>query len=94
LYVNKASEHSGYGRRLMAFVENLAREKGLGSLFALSTQAFVYLQQKGGFREAPPDILPPSRREKYEESGRHSRVLIKPVSTSVLTVEPTATNGT
>jgi amino-acid N-acetyltransferase len=94
LYVNKASEHSGYGRRLMAFVENLAREKGLGNLFALSTQAFVYLQQKGGFREATPDILPPARREKYEESGRHSRVLMKPVSTSVLTVEPTVASGT
>ena len=94
LYVNKASEHSGYGRRLMAFVENLAHEKGLGNLFALSTQAFVYLQQKGGFREAKPDILPPARREKYEESGRHSRVLIKPVSTNVLSLEPTAASGT
>jgi amino-acid N-acetyltransferase len=93
LYVNRASEHSGYGRRLMAFVENLAREKGLGNLFALSTQAFVYLQQKGGFREATPDILPPARREKYDESGRHSRVLIKPVGNNVLTVEPAATGG-
>lgn len=93
LYVNHASEHSGYGRRLMAFVENLAREKGLGNLFALSTQAFVYLQQKGGFREATPDILPPARREKYDESGRHSRVLIKPVGNNVLPVEPAQTNG-
>ena len=93
LYVNRASEHSGYGRRLMAFVENLAREKGLGNLFALSTQAFVYLQQKGGFREATPEILPPTRREKYDESGRHSRVLIKPVGNNVLTGEPAASGG-
>ena len=94
MYVNRASEHRGYGRRLMAFVENLAREKGLGTLFALSTQAFVYLQQKGGFREATPDILPAARREKYEESGRRSRVLMKPVSNSVLTVEPSVASGT
>ena len=47
-------------------------------MFALSTQAFVYLQQKGGFHEAQPDALPPARREKYDQSGRHSKVLIKP----------------
>jgi amino-acid N-acetyltransferase len=46
-------------------------------LFALSTQAFVYLQQKGGFTEAGPEILPPVRRSKYEASGRNSRVLVK-----------------
>lgn len=77
LYVSQAHENQGYGRKLMAFTETLAREKGLKRLFALSTQAFNYLQQKGGFHEAPPDSLPPARRSKYETSGRNSKILVK-----------------
>jgi amino-acid N-acetyltransferase len=77
LYVSRSSENQGLGRKLMSFVENLARERGFEQLFALSTQAFVYLQQKGGFSEAGPEVLPVARRAKYETSGRNSRVLIK-----------------
>lgn len=77
LYVSKMHENQGYGRKLMAFIENLAKEKGLNRLFALSTQAFMYLQQKGGFVEAPPESLPESRHEKYVQSGRNSKVLVK-----------------
>ncbi len=77
LYVSKTQENAGYGRKLMTFVENLARSEGFKEMFALSTQAFVYLQAKGGFHEAGTDALPVARREKYEQSGRHSKVLIK-----------------
>ncbi|MBS0657581.1 MAG: amino-acid N-acetyltransferase [Verrucomicrobia bacterium] len=77
MYVARTNENAGYGRRLMAFVEALAREKGFSKMFALSTQAFVFLQQRGGFQEATPEDLPKARREKYEASGRRSRVLIK-----------------
>ncbi len=77
LYVSKVHENQGYGRKLMAFAENLAKEKGLATLFALSTQAFMYLQQKGGYVEAPAERLPAIRREKYLQSGRKSKVLVK-----------------
>ena len=77
LHVGKSHENQGYGRKLMAFVENLAREKGVKTLFALSTQAFNYLQQKGGFSAAEPSELPPARLKKYEASGRNSVVLVK-----------------
>lgn len=80
LYVSKAHENQGYGRKLMAFVENLAKEKGLKSIFALSTQAVHFLQQKGGYVEANPDIMPAIRRAKFEASGRNSRVLVKHLS--------------
>jgi amino-acid N-acetyltransferase len=80
LYVSRSSENQGLGRKLMSFVENLARQRGCTRVFALSTQAFVYLQQKGGFTEAGPEILPPARRVKYEASGRKSRVLLKELS--------------
>jgi len=77
LHVRKSHENQGYGRKLMAFVENLAREKGLKNLFALSTQAYSYLQQKGGYNAADPSSLPPTRRVRYESSGRNSVVLLK-----------------
>lgn len=77
LHVSKAHENQGYGKKLMAFVENLAREKGVRSLFALSTQAYSYLEQKGGYVTADPATLPPERRARYEVSGRNSKVLVK-----------------
>jgi len=80
LYVSRSSENQGLGRKLMSFVENLARQRGFSKLFALSTQAFVYLQQKAGFVETDAGILPPPRRAKYEVSGRNSRVLVKDLS--------------
>lgn len=80
LYVSRNHENQGYGRKLMAFVENLARERGYAHLFALSTQAFAYLQQKGGFHEATIDILPQERQERLRQSGRNSRILVKNIS--------------
>ena len=77
LYVNPLHENRGIGRKLIQFVENKAREMGLSELLTLSTQAFTYFQSKGGFGEGTPDDLPPARREKYEQSGRNSKVLVK-----------------
>jgi len=77
LYVSSLHENRGIGRKLIAFVETKAREMGLNELITLSTQAFTYFQSKGGFAEGTPDDLPPSRREKYDQSGRNSKVLVK-----------------
>jgi amino-acid N-acetyltransferase len=80
LYVNPSHENQGIGRKLIQFVENKAREIGLDELITLSTQAFTYFQSKGGFVEGTPDDLPPSRRDKYDQSGRNSKVLLKKLS--------------
>ena len=77
LYVNPSHENQGIGRKLIQFIENKAREMGLNELISLSTQAFTYFQSKGGFVEGTPDDLPPGRREKYDQSGRKSKVLVK-----------------
>ena len=77
LYVSSSHENQGIGRKLTQFVENRARELGLKELLALSTQAFTYFQSKGGFVEGTPDVLPPARRERYDQSGRNSKVLVK-----------------
>ena len=77
LYVSPSHENLGIGRKLIQFVESKARELGLAELLTLSTQAFTYFQSKGGFAEGTPDDLPPSRRERYDQSGRNSKVLVK-----------------
>jgi amino-acid N-acetyltransferase len=77
LYVSPSHENQGIGRKLIQFAENKAREIGLTELIALSTQAFTYFQSKAGFIEGTPDDLPLSRREKYDQSGRNSKVLVK-----------------
>jgi amino-acid N-acetyltransferase len=82
LYVNSSHENQGIGRTLIQFVENKARELGLNELLTLSTQAFTYFQSKGGFIEGSPDDLPPARREKYDQSGRKSKVLVKKLAKS------------
>jgi amino-acid N-acetyltransferase len=77
LYVNPSHENQGIGRKLIQFIETKARELNLNELITLSTQAFTYFQSKGGFTEGTPDDLPPARREKYDQSGRNSKVLLK-----------------
>jgi len=61
----------------MTFAEQLAAEKGAKQIVALSTQAFNYFQQKGGYAEVTPDVLPPERRKKYDTNARKSKVMLK-----------------
>ena len=84
LYVDPSHENQGIGQKLLRFVEDKAREGGLSQLIVLSTQAFTYFQLKGGFLEGSPDDLPPARREKYEQTRRNSKVLVKNLAVSGL----------
>jgi amino-acid N-acetyltransferase len=74
-----ASHHGnqGLGLRLIQYAENKARVAGVRELFCLSTQAYNYFLQKGGFRAGSPEDLPPERRDVYHRNGRNSLVLIK-----------------
>ena len=80
LYVKGHNENQGVGRRMVQFVEDRARDLGLKSMLALSTQAFNFFQNKAGFVEGTPADLPPGRREKYEQRKRRSKVLVKRLS--------------
>jgi amino-acid N-acetyltransferase len=80
LYVAKSHEGQGHGRKLMAFAEQLAAKKGAKHLLALSTQAYNFFQQKGGFVEVGPEALPLERRRKWEASGRNSKIMRKETS--------------
>jgi len=75
--VDPRYENQGIGSRLVQYAEAQARARGAGQLICLSTQAYNYFLQKGGFQLGTPDDLPPSRRERYDRSGRRSQVLTK-----------------
>jgi amino-acid N-acetyltransferase len=75
--VDPKYENQGIGLKLMHFAESQARAAGAVELFCLSTQAFNYFVQKGGFQTGAPEDLPPARRERYERGGRRSYVLVK-----------------
>ncbi|MBT5847083.1 MAG: amino-acid N-acetyltransferase [Verrucomicrobiales bacterium] len=77
LYVSPSHGNVGIGQKLVQFVEDTARERGLGSLIALSTRAFTYFQTKAGYHEGLSGDLPEARRAEYKAQGRNSKVLIK-----------------
>ena len=77
VYVDPRYENQGIGTMLMQYVESQARSRSAAELFCLSTQAYNYFVQKGGFHVGTPDDLPASRRDRYDRSGRRSQVLTK-----------------
>lgn len=77
LQVNPAHEDRGIGTKLARYAESVARDQGAARVFALSTQAFSFFQDKLGYTEGTIQDLPAGRAEKYEQSGRHSKILIK-----------------
>ncbi len=77
VYVDPRYENQGIGGKLIHYAEDLARGRGVGVLFCLSTQAINYFIQRGGFRLGTPDDLPAVRREAYDKNGRRSQVLVK-----------------
>ena len=81
LYVRQTHEGMGYGRKLVQFAEKRAREAGIDRLFALSTQAYNFFENKLGFVAADAGELPPARRERLIKSGRNSRIMVKSLAT-------------
>uniref|UniRef100_UPI003784423A amino-acid N-acetyltransferase n=1 Tax=Prosthecobacter sp. TaxID=1965333 RepID=UPI003784423A len=79
LFVRRSHKNKNHGRKLVAFAEETAKQRGCEVIFALSTQAFRFFEEKMGYLVSDPDALPPSRREKYDKSGRNSKVLVKPL---------------
>lgn len=77
LYVSPSHENQGIGSRLLGFVIEQARKRGLKRIIALSTQAFTWFQMRGGFREGTVEDLPGERKETYVASRRGSRILLK-----------------
>jgi amino-acid N-acetyltransferase len=76
LYVKQAHEGRGYGIELVAHAENLAKQKNIPRVFALTTRAADFFK-RANYDSATTDALPAKRREQYIASGRDSLVFQK-----------------
>ena len=65
------------GERLLSHIEDQARDNGMSRLFVLTTQTAHWFREHG-FEPAGVDDLPETRRTAYN-TGRNSKVLIKPL---------------
>jgi amino-acid N-acetyltransferase len=75
--VKQAHEGRGYGIELVHHAEKLARERGIGRVFALSNRAADFFKTRLGYDPATVDDLPEKRRLQFEASGRDSLVFTK-----------------
>ncbi len=77
LCVRRSHKNKGHGQKLVAFAEANARQRGCANIFALSTQAFRFFEEKMGYTVTDANVMPANRRALYDQSGRNSKVLIK-----------------
>lgn len=76
VFVDERYVNQGIGAKLISYAESVARGRGVARVFCLSTQAINYFIARG-YTPGKVEDLPPTRREKWEQSGRKSQVLIK-----------------
>ena len=80
LYVMPFYHNRGIGKKMVEYACLQAKERGVKSVIALSTQSFGFFSNVLGFEETTKDILPEARLRTYEESGRNAKVLVKPLT--------------
>ncbi len=77
LHVQPFYQGHDVGTHMVDFVVREARKAGYKKLFALSTKSAPFFTEVCGFTEVSPSALPKARLEKYDASGRHSKVFLK-----------------
>ena len=78
LVVMKEYRAQGRGDAMLGYLERLSVQVGCTNVFVLSTQTMQWFQERG-FKEAPLDALPPTRKEAYNHS-RKSKIFIKTIT--------------
>ena len=74
LFIKKNYEGRGYGKAMCRFVEDKARQLGFRRIFAISQSAVDYFRDRMHYDPLPRSVLPPTRLETLESSGRASGV--------------------
>lgn len=77
VYVQPFYQNRGVGRKLLAYAEFLARERGAKSLITFTTQTYGFFRSVCDFEDAAPEAIPPSRLEEIRTNGRNSKALVK-----------------
>jgi amino-acid N-acetyltransferase len=78
LTVSPQSQGQGDGEKVLKRIEHRARNKGLKSIFVLTTRTKHWFLKRG-FVQVDPDWLPEARKRKYN-TDRRSLVLVKKLS--------------
>ena len=79
LYVLPFYQNRGIGRKMVDYACLVAKERGAAKALALSTQSYSFFISSCGFAEADKSVLPESRLKGYEDNGRNSKILTKPL---------------
>jgi amino-acid N-acetyltransferase len=77
LYVLPFYQNRGIGRKMINYACLMAKERGVKTALALSTQSYSFFISSCGFAETDRAALPESRLKSYEENGRNSKILVK-----------------
>ncbi|MBG7606902.1 MAG: GNAT family N-acetyltransferase [Verrucomicrobia bacterium] len=84
LYVKQAHEGRGYGYELVEHAEQLAIEKHIPNVFALTNRAADFFK-RAGYTQTETQTLPETRKAQLLASGRDSLVFRKALSTEITT---------
>lgn len=76
LYVKQAHEGRGYGYELVNHAEQLASEKSIPRVFALTNRS-AYFFERAGYAQTDLEALPEKRKAQFIASGRDSLVFEK-----------------
>lgn len=76
LVVSPDAQESGYGELLLDYVLKQAKQKGLHTLFALSTHTGDWFDERG-FQATTFEQLPAERQVQYVQNRRHSQVYVR-----------------
>ncbi|MFT3780628.1 MAG: amino-acid N-acetyltransferase [Nibricoccus sp.] len=77
LYVLPFYQNRDIGRKMVDYACLKARERGVKTIIALSTQSYGFFASVLNFEDADKEILPAARLKLYAESGRNAKVLVK-----------------
>jgi len=77
LYVLPFYHNRGIGKKMVEYACLQAKERGVTTVFALSTQSYGFFSSVCGFEETTKDALPDARLKLYEDNGRNAKVLVK-----------------
>jgi amino-acid N-acetyltransferase len=80
LYVMPFYHNRGIGKKMVEYAIMMARDRGVKTVVALSTQSFGFFQNVVSFEETDKSILPEARLKAYEENGRNAKVLVKQIA--------------
>jgi amino-acid N-acetyltransferase len=77
LYVMPFYHNRGIGKKMVDYACLVAKERGVTTVIALSTQSYGFFTNVVGFEETTKEMLPEARLKLYEESGRNAKVLVR-----------------